>query len=33
MDDKAGHGTEETENAISKLPGVESAEVEEVGLI
>jgi elongation factor 1-beta len=33
MDDKAGHGTEETENAIRKLAGVESVEVEEVGLI
>ncbi len=33
MDDKAGHGTEETENGIAKLAGVESVEVEEVGLI
>jgi elongation factor 1-beta len=33
MDDKGGHSPEETEVAFSKIPGVESVEVEEVGLI
>jgi elongation factor 1-beta len=33
MDDKGGHSPEETELTLGKLPGVESVEVEEVGLI
>jgi elongation factor 1-beta len=33
MDDKGGHSPEETEEAFSKIPGVESVEVEEVGLL
>ncbi|MBN1322460.1 MAG: elongation factor 1-beta [Methanotrichaceae archaeon] len=33
MDDKAGDGPEETERAFSKIEGVESVVVEEVGLL
>jgi elongation factor 1-beta len=33
MDDKTGGGTGATEEAFSKIKGVESVEVEEVGLI
>ncbi len=33
MDDKGGHSPEEIETAISKVPEVESVEVEEVGLL
>jgi elongation factor 1-beta len=33
MNDKGGHSPEEIENAFSKIPGVESVEVEEVGLL
>ena len=33
MNDKGGHSPEETEVALSKIPGVESVEVEEVGLL
>lgn len=33
LDDKAGGGTEEVEEAFSKVKGVESVEVEEIGLI
>ncbi|HOT07780.1 MAG: Elongation factor 1-beta [Methanosaeta sp. PtaB.Bin039] len=33
LDDKAGGGTTEVENAFSKVKGVESINVEEVGLI
>jgi elongation factor 1-beta len=33
MNDKGGHSPEETEEAFSKIPGVESVEVEEVGLL
>jgi len=32
LDDKKG-GMEETESALAKVPGVESVEVEEVGLL
>jgi elongation factor 1-beta len=33
MDDKGGHSPEEIETAVSKVPEVESVEVEEVGLL
>ena len=33
MDDKGGRSPDEIEEAVRKLPGVESAEVEEVGLL
>lgn len=33
MDDKGGHSPEEIEESVRNLPGVESVEVEEVGLI
>lgn len=33
MDDKGGHNPEETELSLAKIPGVESVEVEEVGLL
>jgi translation elongation factor EF-1beta len=33
MDDKSGHSPEETELLFAKIPGVESVEVEEVGLL
>jgi elongation factor 1-beta len=33
MNDKGGHSPEETEDIFSKIPGVESVEVEEVGLL
>jgi elongation factor 1-beta len=33
MNDKGGHSPEEIESAFSKIPGVESVEVEEVGLL
>jgi elongation factor 1-beta len=33
MDDKGGHNPEETEIIFGKVPGVESVEVEEVGLL
>ncbi len=33
MNDKGGHSPDEIETAFAKLPGVESVEVEEVGLI
>ena len=33
MDDKGGRSPDEIEQAVRKLPGVESAEVEEVGLL
>lgn len=33
MNDKGGHSPEETEEAFSVIPGVESVEVEEVGLL
>ncbi|MDM7935421.1 MAG: elongation factor 1-beta [Methanothrix sp.] len=33
MDDKGGNSPEEIETAFSRVPGVESVEVEEVGLI
>ena len=33
MNDKGGHSPEETEEIFSKIPGVESVEVEEVGLL
>jgi elongation factor 1-beta len=33
MNDKGGHSPDEIETAFGKLPGVESVEVEEVGLI
>ncbi len=33
MNDKGGHSPDEIENAFSGLPGVESIEVEEVGLL
>ena len=33
MDDKGGRSPDEIEEAVRKLPGVESVEVEEVGLI
>ena len=33
MDDKGGHSPEEIESALSKVQGVESVEVEEVGLL
>ena len=33
MDDKGGHSPEETELRFAKIPGVESVEVEEVGLL
>jgi elongation factor 1-beta len=33
MNDKGGHSPEETEEAFSAIPGVESVEVEEVGLL
>lgn len=33
MNDKGGHSPDEIESAVSKVPGVESVVVEEVGLI
>ena len=33
MNDKGGHSPEEIESAFSKIQGVESVEVEEVGLL
>ncbi len=33
MDDKGGQSPEQIESAFSKIPGVESVEVEEVGLL
>ncbi len=33
MDDKGGHSPDEIEEAVRKLAGVESVEVEEVGLL
>jgi elongation factor 1-beta len=33
MDDKGGRSPDEIEEAVRNLPGVESAEVEEVGLL
>jgi elongation factor 1-beta len=33
MNDKGGRSPDEIEEAVRKLPGVESAEVEEVGLL
>ena len=33
MDDKGGHSPEQIETTFSKIPGVESVEVEEVGLL
>jgi elongation factor 1-beta len=33
MDDKGGHSPDEIETAVSKVAGVESVEVEEVGLL
>jgi elongation factor 1-beta len=33
MNDKGGHSPEETEIIFAKIPGVESVEVEEVGLL
>jgi elongation factor 1-beta len=33
MDDKGGHSPDEIEIAVSKVAGVESVEVEEVGLL
>jgi elongation factor 1-beta len=33
MDDKGGRSPDEIEEAVRKVPGVESAEVEEVGLL
>lgn len=33
MDDKGGRSPDEIEESVRKLPGVESVEVEEVGLI
>ena len=33
MDDKGGRSPDEIEDAVRKVPGVESVEVEEVGLL
>jgi elongation factor 1-beta len=33
MDDKGGRSPDEIEDAVSKVPGVESVSVEEVGLL